>query len=106
MAEKRKKSTPKKTTKVKKAVAKRTATPRTGTQAPTEMATKQAMPKKAAPKRVAAQATAPRTVDITLVTDDDIRVRAYEIYCGRGYTPGDPAEDWLQAERELRAERS
>ena len=34
---------------------------------------------------------------------DDIAVRAYHIYLERGATPGDPMEDWLQAERELTA---
>lgn len=37
-------------------------------------------------------------------TLDDIRRRAYEIYLRRGGTGGDPAADWLQAERELRDE--
>jgi len=32
---------------------------------------------------------------------DDIAARAYQIYQERGYTPGDPMEDWLRAEREL-----
>ncbi|MEA3204135.1 MAG: hypothetical protein QOI63_1815 [Thermoplasmata archaeon] len=32
-----------------------------------------------------------------------IRVRAYEIYLARGAQPGRDAEDWAQAERELRA---
>jgi Protein of unknown function (DUF2934) len=32
---------------------------------------------------------------------DDIAARAYQIYQARGYTPGDPLQDWLQAEREL-----
>ncbi len=35
-------------------------------------------------------------------TEEDIRLRAYEIYLRRGCAPGDPAADWLQAERELR----
>ncbi|MEA3143373.1 MAG: hypothetical protein QOG31_697 [Thermoplasmata archaeon] len=34
---------------------------------------------------------------------EDIRVRAYEIYLARGRQPGREAEDWAQAERELRA---
>lgn len=34
----------------------------------------------------------------------DIRVRAYEVYLGRGDAPGDALSDWLQAERELWAE--
>ncbi|HVM76103.1 MAG TPA: DUF2934 domain-containing protein [Candidatus Saccharimonadales bacterium] len=35
------------------------------------------------------------------LTHDDIAARAYQIYQERGYAPGDPMEDWLQAEREL-----
>ena len=35
--------------------------------------------------------------------EDEIRRRAYEIYVERGYTPGDEHEDWLAAEREIRA---
>ena len=34
-------------------------------------------------------------------THDEVAFRAYQIYQERGYTPGDPMEDWLQAEREL-----
>jgi len=33
---------------------------------------------------------------------EDIRVRAYEIYLARGAQPGREAEDWAQAELELR----
>jgi hypothetical protein len=32
---------------------------------------------------------------------DEIRVRAYELYLQRDGRPGDPAEDWIRAEREL-----
>lgn len=32
---------------------------------------------------------------------EEIRIRAYEIYVGRGGQPGHELEDWLQAEREL-----
>jgi hypothetical protein len=35
--------------------------------------------------------------------DEEIRLRAYEIYQQRGYAPGDETEDWLIAEREVRA---
>ena len=34
-------------------------------------------------------------------SDDEIRVRAYEIYLARGATPGFELNDWLDAEREL-----
>jgi len=36
-------------------------------------------------------------------THDQVAARAYEIYQERGYTPGDPMQDWLQAERDLAA---
>ena len=39
-------------------------------------------------------------------TEDDVRLRAYQIYLNRGENPGDdPCDevgDWLQAEQELR----
>ncbi len=37
------------------------------------------------------------TVDL----EDEIRVRAYQLYEERGYTPGHEDEDWLVAEREI-----
>jgi len=36
-------------------------------------------------------------------TPDMIRARAYEIYLERGAAPGNEVEDWVQAERDLRA---
>jgi hypothetical protein len=33
--------------------------------------------------------------------EDEIRLRAYEIYLQRGAEPGREVDDWLQAEREL-----
>jgi hypothetical protein len=36
------------------------------------------------------------------VTDEEIAVRAFELYCARGGEDGRDLEDWLQAERELR----
>ena len=33
--------------------------------------------------------------------ESEIRVRAYELYEQRGSTPGNEAEDWLTAEREI-----
>ena len=42
-------------------------------------------------------------------TEDDVRLRAYEIYIKRGENPGDDpgdeVSDWLQAERELQANK-
>lgn len=37
------------------------------------------------------------------ITREQIERRAYEIYAGRGYAPGDPTADWLEAERQLKA---
>ncbi len=37
--------------------------------------------------------------------DDRVRMRAYEIYEQRGRKPGHDFEHWLEAERELTAER-
>jgi hypothetical protein len=33
--------------------------------------------------------------------DEEIRRRAYEIYCERGEQPGRELDDWLEAEREV-----
>jgi hypothetical protein len=37
-------------------------------------------------------------------TEEEVRVRAYEIYMERGDAPGDAMRDWLQAETELQPE--
>ena len=37
------------------------------------------------------------------VTDSDIAGRAYDLYLGRGCEHGHDVDDWIQAERELRA---
>lgn len=34
-------------------------------------------------------------------TEEEIAVRAYQIYEERGEAEGNPTDDWLQAEREL-----
>jgi Protein of unknown function (DUF2934) len=39
----------------------------------------------------------------TVNLDEEIRVRAYEIYQQRGNQPGSEHEDWLLAEREVLA---
>ncbi len=41
--------------------------------------------------------------DTSVITEEQIRRRAYEIYLARGGKPGDPLQDWLQAKRELAA---
>jgi len=38
---------------------------------------------------------------VHLTHEQQIRIRAYEIYLDRGGQPGYELEDWLQAEREL-----
>jgi hypothetical protein len=38
---------------------------------------------------------------VTPPTNEEIALRAYHIYLGRGCTPGDPMQDWLRAEQEL-----
>jgi hypothetical protein len=38
--------------------------------------------------------------------EPEIRMRAYELYEQRGCTPGQEAEDWLAAEREVLARHS
>jgi len=43
----------------------------------------------------------PRKPATPAPSHDDIAARAYQIYQQRGYAPGDPMQDWLQAEREL-----
>jgi hypothetical protein len=37
----------------------------------------------------------------TVNLEEKIRVRAYQLYEERGYTPGHEADDWLVAEREI-----
>jgi hypothetical protein len=38
----------------------------------------------------------------SIITHEQIRARAYEIYMARGGRPGSPEQDWAQAETELR----
>jgi hypothetical protein len=39
------------------------------------------------------------------VTNDEISIRAYELYEQRGAQPGSDWNDWFEAERELQARR-
>lgn len=43
---------------------------------------------------------------VSVPTQEEIRVRAYEIYVKRGAEPGREAEDWAQAERDLNSRAS
>jgi hypothetical protein len=37
---------------------------------------------------------------------EQVRMRAYLLYVERGFTPGNELEDWLQAERDVRAQQA
>jgi putative NADPH-quinone reductase len=54
--------------------------------------------------KVPAHESASRALNESLVevTERDIARRAFELYCQRGRQHGQDADDWLQAERELR----
>ena len=43
------------------------------------------------------------TASLRQPTYAEIEKRAFEIYAGRGYAPGDPTADWFEAERQLKA---
>jgi Protein of unknown function (DUF2934) len=43
----------------------------------------------------------PRTVPDPAILEEQIRLRAYEIYEGRGREDGHELDDWLQAEAEI-----
>jgi hypothetical protein len=49
------------------------------------------------------QVTAPEPIVAAEPTEDDIRRRAYQRYLERGGSHGQDFEDWLHAERELKA---
>ncbi len=49
------------------------------------------------------EANAPAVNQSAEVPDHDIAYRAYELYCERGWEDGHDLDDWLQAEREVRA---
>lgn len=86
--------------------ASRPAAPRTGAAAKSPGRTKAAA-EKAGPKPTTARPAASRAgkaaAALRAVTADDVRLRAYEIYLRRGCSHGLDVEDWLQAERELKA---
>lgn len=59
-----------------------------------------AAPRKA--KTVAAATAKPAVTPVIPVSDEQIRLRAFEIYRA-GKNPANPDADWLQAEQELTA---
>jgi len=60
------------------------------------------------PKKSAAEPAAPKSrkspVAKSVPTHDEIALRAYQIYLQRNGAPGNPFDDWKQAEQELLAE--
>ena len=42
------------------------------------------------------------TLDQDTAIQEEIRLKAYERYCSRGYEPGHETEDWVEAEKEVR----
>ena len=87
--------TTKKTT-TKKAPAKKTVAAKSATPAPTakKAPAKKVIAKKATVAPVAEVAAAP--------AHEQISQRAYLIWANRGFRQGDPNQDWIQAERELK----
>jgi hypothetical protein len=62
-------------------------------------------PRAAAPAKPRPPAVKPAAAPVMAdPTDEQIRVRAYEIYLRRGGAPGDQFGDWLLAKSELIAE--
>jgi hypothetical protein len=45
----------------------------------------------------------PVSAETAAPTEEEIALRAYEIYLERGKTDGNDVDDWLQAEYELKA---
>jgi hypothetical protein len=60
--------------------------------------------KRAATKKV--NGTAPAPAAAGTPSHDDIRVRAYHRFLERGASPGGDFDDWLEAEKDLKASRS
>jgi hypothetical protein len=56
------------------------------------------------PQATSAQAETGEVSVGNVVGEEEIRLRAYEIYLERGEQPGRELDDWLQAERDLESE--
>jgi len=60
---------------------------------------------KSLPEIETTQTSEPTSTPAPETTEEEIAVRAYHIYLERGGADGDPMDDWLQAERELKETR-
>jgi len=60
-------------------------------------------PKSVAPPSPISVVPETRKNVVPISMEDEIRHRAYEIYLERGDTGGDQNDDWITAEREVRA---
>jgi hypothetical protein len=100
---------------VPEAPVKRTSTKRSTTPAAHKHTTKKSQvvspsepvstptPASAAPLSVGPLSVTPTTTPTT-ITHEQIALRAYFLWEGRGKNGGSPASDWFQAEQQLRAE--
>jgi hypothetical protein len=61
--------------------------------------------KEAGKKRAKGAAVRKASTEAASPSSEEIARRAYEIFLARGREPGHEAEDWLQAEKELRGRR-
>ena len=50
---------------------------------------------------MAAAASARELIAETLPSEEQVRLRAYELYVSRGNESGSDLDDWLQAEQEI-----
>jgi Protein of unknown function (DUF2934) len=64
------------------------------------------MPRTSTPKHAAVADDARKPARQVTLTEDEIARHAYELYVSRGREDGGDLDDWLQAERELRARLS
>jgi hypothetical protein len=94
MAKDSDKPTPKKTA-AKKSPAKKAAAAKSAPGTPAEIS--------AAPAAVASGAIAPRNQPAAAELYEEIRRRAFEIYCERGGNHGSHEADWHRAELEVRS---
>jgi len=98
---------PKTTTepKARRAPARRRTDKKTA-EAPTAVASDLAPPELTAQASIT-PVSAALAASVTLeLNPEEVRRRAFEIYCGRGCTNGCEVEDWLEAERQLRQSRT